>query len=520
MGLNDYAGLASAGVPDGLPPGIWSLPGAPHAFGSDYLVTVQITGMMSNGDALKPLRSFSASIDPVSIYQSNCDVRFNGMCKDGYFEETSSSGQVNVKYGGVAKDQDDGFRCANWGEDSKCTLRHSFPAGVKFSLKVRLRTTPTGWLHGRMQDPNASITTENGVTTMTIDAEPTRVPAVSGFAQWNDLPSNLQDYWNKVCPPDCGGTRIGNPQTDAPTVRNSVMGASPYSTKAFELLSLFRDFVKDKAAALPGFWKVRTLSYGEMSNAGDCIKSATGVAGIVSTNSTLYSEGPPSFNATKKTLDYKVAAPHYEKDGTSVFKGRYNLMIRSDVARCIYKFTSAPISSTIEVIEENGTPSTAITNVSETNGWVRLDASGFSFSAPTVRVSITQASAEQNKAVLLVNNNQPSNTPAAETTANTTPATSANTTSSVTASNYVRTTASGAKATLTINLVAKQTVKIYRKVGSKLTLLKTLAGKLGKNTYATSYKKTYSFVVKDAKGKVIPPQLSASAYAFGLILLR
>lgn len=492
VGANDYTGSESAGVPDGLPPGIWSLPGAPHAFGNEYLVSAQITGMMSNGDALKPLRSFSASINPVSIYQTACDERYNGRCLDGYIEETSSSGSVNVKYGGVAKDQDDGYRCAGWGEGSKCALRHAFPAGVKYSLKVRLRTVPTGWLHGRMQDPNAAITTTGGVTTVTIEAEPTRVPNVSGFARWGDLPANLQDYWNRTCPPDCGGTRLTDPRYAAPEVRNSVLGSTPYSAKAFELLSVFRDFVKDKAAALPGFWMVRTLGYGEMTNAGTCIKDATGVSGIVSTNSTLYSEGPPSFNSTTRTLDYKVAAPHYEKDGTTAFKGRYNLMIRSDIARCIYKFSSAPIKSTIEVFEENGARSTAVTNVSETNNWLRLDASGFGFSAPTVKVALSQDATEL---------------------------AAAGTTSAVRA-NYTRTTIKGAKATLTINLSAKQTVKIYRKVGRKLTLIKTLSAKAGKTTFVTLYRKTYSFVVKDAKGKVIPPRVSSSVFRLGLITVR
>lgn len=395
VGMNDYTGSAEAGVPDGGPPGLWTLPGAPHAFGSDYLVTAQIVGSMANGDALKPSRNFFASIIPVSIFQTECDVRFNGMCKDGYFEESAAGGGVNIKYGGAAADQDKGYRCSNWGEDARCTLHHAFPAGVSYSLKVRLRRSPSGWLHGRMQNPNATITTDNGVTTVVIEAEPTRVPVVSGFAQWNDLPNNLKEWWTKVCPPDCGGTRLGDPTKQSPTERNSVMGATPYSAKAFELLALFRDFVKDKAAALPGYWSVRTLSGGEMSKAGKCISDAAGVAGIVSTNSALYGEGPPLFNAETKSLDYKVSSPHYEKDGKTEFKGRYNLMIRSDVARCIYGFKNAPISTKIEVIDEKGASAAAVTNMSEKNGWFRLDASGFTFSAPTVRVTMTQdASAE------------------------------------------------------------------------------------------------------------------------------
>jgi hypothetical protein len=84
----------------------------------------------------------------------------------------------------------------------------------------------------------------------------------------------------------------------------------------------------------------------------------------------------------------------------------------------------------------------------------------------------------------------------------------------------VRTAASGAKATLTINLTSAQKVRIYRKVGSRLTLLKTFSAKKGTNKYVTVYAKTYTFVVKDAKGKTIPPRLSASAYRLGLLLVR
>jgi hypothetical protein len=63
-------------------------------------------------------------------------------------------------------------------------------------------------------------------------------------------------------------------------------------------------------------------------------------------------------------------------------------------------------------------------------------------------------------------------------------------------------------------------VRIYRKVGSKLTLLKTLAAKKGTNKYVTVYRKTYSFVVKDAKGKTIPPRVSSRSRRFALVSLR
>jgi hypothetical protein len=62
----------------------------------------------------------------------------------------------------------------------------------------------------------------------------------------------------------------------------------------------------------------------------------------------------------------------------------------STVARCIYKFTSAPISATVSITSESGVENTATTVISEKNGWLKLGAYGFTFSSPTVRVKLTQ----------------------------------------------------------------------------------------------------------------------------------
>ncbi len=64
----------------------------------------------------------------------------------------------------------------------------------------------------------------------------------------------------------------------------------------------------------------------------------------------------------------------------------------SALARCIYKFTSAPISATVSITSENGEANTATTIVNEKNGWLKLGAYGFTFSSPTVRVKLAQES--------------------------------------------------------------------------------------------------------------------------------
>ena len=93
---------------------------------------------------------------------------------------------------------------------------------------------------------------------------------------------------------------------------------------------------------------------------------------------------------TTETLDYKVAAPHLLSNG-SVFQGTYNLEIDEKLARCIYGFSDAPISATVSVIGVDGENKVATTLVSSSGGFLRLSASGFTFSAPIIKVKLTQA---------------------------------------------------------------------------------------------------------------------------------
>jgi hypothetical protein len=54
----------------------------------------------------------------------------------------------------------------------------------------------------------------------------------------------------------------------------------------------------------------------------------------------------------------------------------------------VYGFSQAPISATVSVTNSDGTPQVASTSVSESNGWLTLNANNFTFSAPTIRVVI------------------------------------------------------------------------------------------------------------------------------------
>jgi hypothetical protein len=173
--------------------------------------------------------------------------------------------------------------------------------------------------------------------------------------------------------------------------RNIIFGPSAFSTEAFEQIKLWTGFLKDTASAMPTQWSVRTLSYGEMQNAPACIKNGVGVTGIVATNASAYSEGPPAFDSATSTLNYKVAALHFEKDGVTPFVGQYNLILRSDIANCLYGVSDATAEVAVSVAGEDGVAKAATTAFTLSNGWFSFSAKGFTHSAPTIKVKLSKS---------------------------------------------------------------------------------------------------------------------------------
>lgn len=133
-----------------------------------------------------------------------------------------------------------------------------------------------------------------------------------------------------------------------------------FNQEQINLFSLWTPLIKDQASANPKMWMYGSLSSDNflaaaagLSTAKDCVTRESGLAGLVTTNATIYDGAMPAFDKNEGALNYKVAAPHLSSNGTD-FAGTYDLIIKSGVARCIYGFTSAPISASVEVTSSDG----------------------------------------------------------------------------------------------------------------------------------------------------------------------
>ena len=248
-------------------------------------------------------------------------------------------------------------------------MRQAFPAGYSFKVSALLGDSPTGWFHGRFYDPHIELNGTNGVTKLSIEATPVKVPAVGTFVKQSNMTPEMKAYYEKR---PVGGA-FGRLSPNG--ISNLISSPDPSDPNVFEEFSVWSSLFKDKASATQSEWSFRTL---ELNNGtSSCLRDSKSLVGIVSTNAMIYSGGAPAFNKNEGSLDYKVGSPHYSSND-DVFKGTYDLQVKSSVA--------------ISITSETGAENVATTVVSEdkTTGWLRMSAYNFTFSNPTVKVKFSQ----------------------------------------------------------------------------------------------------------------------------------
>lgn len=401
-----FKGSPAMKVPNGGGLTLIHIPGAPHKGGDTYLVKAEMNALKNQGLAEFATRSFTISISAVKIIEGKYSFRGPSpylINFDKWNVETGwSSGPVP------------GYCAAT--SDTQCAVRYSLPLGVRFGLTVDLTTKLTGWLHGRVKSPEVEVSTNSfGGSTVKVLAEPIKIPVNAAWVNNDKAPQSIKDYYSNK--PNYGARIFGiqsdelKPLNEIVLLRDGNMGHSAETLKEY---LAWLPALGDKAQAMPTAWTIATMSnYQVVDQVQQCLNQTDSLAGIVTTNAAEYFDGPPVFDKASGSLDYKVAATHYEPDGTTVFKGSYDLVMSSKVARCIYGFTQAPISATVSVTSEAGTQSAATVVVNERNGWLSLGAYNFTYSSPTIRVVLSGTSNSEVK---------PSPTPTPTPTATLTPA--------------------------------------------------------------------------------------------------
>lgn len=390
-----YPGDSSIGLPAGASSFIVDFPELPHQGGTNYLVVVYLQGARSFNESKFHVDNFNSAIFAVSKIAG----RFSMPKPEAQMRSDLKLRGRSISAGGFNMEQSLNRRSACVKTASEgCVIPWSLPLNATFGYSLKLHEKVKGWLHGRLSDAQATIKSDSsGDQLLTIQGKPSLIPGIYAWFKKSDYPTPLKNFYATQNETEVNAGGLGWQSSDGKT--NNGPDGLPYSIlkegfgydeRSFKEVLAWIDSVGDKATYARTAWSIRSM---ESQQYEQCMKGSDSLSGIVTTNSTMYIGNPPTFNSSDQTLDYKVISPHFLPNG-SEFKGSYDLVIKSDVARCIYGFSSAPISATISVISSDGTAQVATTLVREKDGWLTLSAKNFTFSSPTVKVSLTQAAAK------------------------------------------------------------------------------------------------------------------------------
>ena len=373
---DEYFGLpASSG--SGM---ILSFPEFPHIRGSNYalLVTNHYQFFNTNYQTQKSvfgkfeLGDLITQIVPVDIVKENQYSRWRT--------------ERNEKGGGTNnRTTSDGRNCFLF-DQGECAAENPFPKNIKFGISLRIGSDVAGWFHGRLVDPKVSLSSNSRFTRLEVSGQPVVVPGIKVAVPWSEIPQATIDSVSK------GETTYGTSGVTKSGQEFGVISLPAAMPAAVDLYRAFLPITKDKSTFEQSVWSFYTMRPWDtkaQDQVEKCSTSSNSLIGMVTTNSMIYDPGPPSFDSINGSLNYKVTSPHFDSEG-DVATGNYDLLMRADVARCIYKFSNAPIKGTVEITSDDGNNKIATTSVNENNGWLHMSANNFTFSSPTIKVKLSQ----------------------------------------------------------------------------------------------------------------------------------
>jgi hypothetical protein len=380
-----FKGDPTKGLPSGWNPSIWTFPGVTHEGGNEFLVFPGIyTWNALNSDPSKHLQLF-VNIFPISRVASTLSHKPAQMF-------TRSTGEI-VRGHQIQSDD-----CGLWLGDFECAKPWSFPEGIRLGLTVKTSGALDGWIHGRITEPSIFAAKNGTGVTIEVEAGTTNVPVFGIWKKYSEVKPETKEILDSL-----RGKQKGRIYNDRDNKIWDQSGVIPYEKLVIQhdldnyTENTFKEFLAwlsesdDKALATKSQWALYTRQDQSTSPVAVCSAANDGVDGIVSTNATNYLSEPPIFDEATKSLNYKVASPHLNKSGNINF-GSYDLIIASKLARCIYKYSTAPLQASVSVVNSSGEQQITTSTLTEKNGWLRLSVKGFTYSSPTLRVKLTQES--------------------------------------------------------------------------------------------------------------------------------
>lgn len=331
-------------LPSGADIRVFTIPGAKHAGGDQYLVQTIVKGTSATINADAKASLLDVIIFPIKVYSA----------------PAPNSCSIWLDY---------------------CFEVFHFPVNVKFRVTLDMKflaSNFSGWFQTRMFE---SLVDQPTKTSYSFEG----FPVVVSNARANFMRPFREDLVSQYPDLKTGLNVFGQPFKGLMIDSNS--------SSALQNWIKYEEAIDKRALYDSTIWHVVSYSTTAQKNIyqgmNGCLANKLGVLGFVSTNSTVYEISAPSWDNTNKSLTFKVASPTYDAQGDKN-SGVYELAIKEEVAKCIWGGTLSNASAVIQVVDDSGNVQIATTTFIKKGEWIYFRAYGFHYSTPSIKVKLSE----------------------------------------------------------------------------------------------------------------------------------
>jgi len=274
-----------------------------------------------------------------------------------------------------------------------CTFMNDFKSGCwdyvgnplsnQFKLVLRLPSVPEGWLTGRLFSPDIKFE-------LVLDAaQPYRVTLIGSPIP---TPAITKVYFSDDLE-DRSACNIILTEQKAPwnCDRNFLTSIFYHQITLYQNLKNIIPEL-DIATKIIDDWQI-SINFSDKKNPkSNVFCKSDQFNGFVSSNALTYDQHP-KFDVALKSLDYMVGGPHFMPD-KSVFSGLYSMILTREYAKCIWGLSSPVFNASVQVVDQDGVVSTAVTTIGVDDQFIRFSATGFTFSTKIMKVKFLETKKE------------------------------------------------------------------------------------------------------------------------------
>ncbi len=394
------------GYPVASTPGLWNVPSTPNSANATTYLAQATLEVYRHSDGELYVHGLDAAVVPYKRIErqpvaANTIRAFHppyvGTAvsdgSDGLLAGQRSSYFMNVSHPMTTLDNPDSARqvtCA-FEESEVCGVAVEFSDGDYAKLTMRIPQSLGGWFHGRLGNAQVDLQQLNSeLNIVSVTASSVDVPiAGAQFELFAEENSELREWWRERhygSNPDGWSQLVedgSNPE--ARGLRDSMNWNANDERAVTDFLAL-SSLIGDRATGTVNMW-----TFGSMQNTGNapnCLVDNSKFHGLVATNSMVYQAGLPTFDEATKSFNYQVAGTHLDMNG-DLFRGDYSLVMTAADAECVYGVNVSDYQPTVKVMASNGAINSATTSATMDGDWLRVNARNFTFSSPTIGVSLT-----------------------------------------------------------------------------------------------------------------------------------